>query len=239
MELKGENLEKAYKTKKAVNCLTVNVKPSEIVGLLGPNGAGKSTTFSMLVGFIFPDSGKITFGSKDITSLPLHKRALMGIGYLAQEATIFRNLTVEENLMAALERTQKMGPEMKKKIDSLLEEFSISHLRKQKAHTLSGGEKRRLEIARVMTNSPKIILLDEPFAGVDPITVGELKKIINELKQKGIGILISDHNVRETLSVTDRAYLIYQGEILAQGSSQELINNEKAKQLYLGLEFRL
>ncbi len=239
MELKGENLEKSYKTKKAVNCITLNVRSSEIVGLLGPNGAGKSTTFSMLVGFISPDSGRIIFDSKDITPLPLHKRALMGIGYLAQEATIFRNLTVEENLAAALERTQKRGPEMKKKIDSLLEEFSISHLRKQKAHTLSGGEKRRLEVARVMTNSPKIILLDEPFAGVDPITVGELKKIISRLKDKGIGVLISDHNVRETLSVTDRAYLIYRGELLAEGSSQELINNEKAKEFYLGSDFKL
>ncbi|MEW5951726.1 MAG: LPS export ABC transporter ATP-binding protein [Elusimicrobia bacterium] len=239
MELIGEGLIKSYKDKKAVNSVNIKVNSGEIVGLLGPNGAGKSTTFSMLVGFLTPDYGKVFIDSKDVSDLPLHKRALMGLGYLAQEPTVFRNLTVYDNLKAVIERTSLSKADADKKINSLLEEFAISHLKNQKAHTLSGGEKRRLEAARVMINSPKIILLDEPFAGVDPITVGELKKIIIKLKEKNIGILISDHNVRDTLSVTDRAYLIYKGEVLTEGSSDTLIKDEKARELYLGSDFKM
>ncbi len=239
MELKGILLEKIYRKRQVVCSISLQVKSGEIVGLLGPNGAGKSTTFSMLVGFISPDSGNVLIDNRDVTDLLLHERALMGLGYLAQEATVFRGLTVEENLIAVLERTTKNRDEIKKRAEYLLKEFSLSHLSKQKAFTLSGGEKRRLEVARVMINSPKIILLDEPFVGIDPITVSELKKIIIGLKEKGIGILISDHNVRETLSVTDRSYLIYKGEILIEGNSKELVNDPKARELYLGWDFKM
>lgn len=239
MELKGILLEKIYKKRKVVCSISLEVKSGEIVGLLGPNGAGKSTTFSMLVGFIPPDSGNVLIDEKDVTDLPLHKRAVLGLGYLAQEATVFRGLTVEENLIAVLERTIKDREEVRKRATDLLKEFSLSHLSKQKALTLSGGEKRRLEVARVMINSPKIILLDEPFVGIDPITVSELKKIIIRLKEKGIGILISDHNVRETLSVTDRSYLIYKGEILIEGDSKKLVDDPKARELYLGCDFKM
>lgn len=239
MELKGLLLEKSYRKRQVVSSISLAVKSKEIVGLLGPNGAGKSTTFSMLVGFISPDSGKVLIDDREVTNLPLHKRALCGIGYLAQEATVFRNLTVKENLVAVLERTVKDRKEVEQRAETLLKEFSLSHLSKQKAFTLSGGEKRRLEVARVMINSPKIILLDEPFVGIDPITVSELKKIIIGLKEKGIGVLISDHNVRETLSVTDRSYLIYKGQILIEGDARTLINDERARELYLGWDFKM
>ncbi|GAB4031933.1 MAG: LPS export ABC transporter ATP-binding protein [Elusimicrobiota bacterium] len=239
MELKGLLLEKSYRKRQVVSSISLCVKSGEIVGLLGPNGAGKSTTFSMLVGFISPDSGKVLIDDKEVTSMPLHKRALCGIGYLAQEATVFRNLTVKENLIAVIERTVKDRKEIGQRAENLLEEFSLSHLSSQKAFTLSGGEKRRLEVARVMINSPKIILLDEPFVGIDPITVSELKKIIIGLKKKQIGVLISDHNVRETLSVTDRSYLIYKGQILIEGDAKTLINDERARELYLGWDFKM
>lgn len=239
MKLEGISLEKRYKKRKVVNGISLNVSSGEVVGLLGPNGAGKTTTFSMLVGFIEPDNGKVFFDSMDITKLPLHKRAQIGIGYLAQEATVFKNLTVEENLIAIMERTTKDKKQIINRVDELLNNFSLTNLRKQKAHTLSGGEKRRLEVARVMINSPKIVLLDEPFVGIDPITVSELKKIINALKSQKIGIFISDHNVRETLSITDRSYLIYKGEIIIEGDSKTLINDPQAKELYLGLDFKM
>jgi lipopolysaccharide export system ATP-binding protein len=239
MKLYSQNLVKIYNKKRVVNNISIKVSSNEIVGLLGPNGAGKSTTFNMLMGFIKPDEGKVFLEEMDITNLPVYKRARLGIGYLAQEPTVFRELSVEENLIAILERIEKDKKKIISVVDLLLKEFSISHLRKQKAYTLSGGEKRRLEVARVMINSPKIIMLDEPFVGIDPITVEDLKKIIKYLKGKGIGVLISDHNVRETLSIVDRAYLIYKGEVLIEGDANKLINDPKAREVYLGNEFRI
>jgi lipopolysaccharide export system ATP-binding protein len=239
MKLYSQNLVKIYNKKRVVNNISIKVSSNEIVGLLGPNGAGKSTTFNMLMGFIKPDEGKVFLEEMDITNLPVYKRARLGIGYLAQEPTVFRELSVEENLIAILERIEKDKKKIISVVDLLLKEFSISHLRKQKAYTLSGGEKRRLEVARVMINSPKIIMLDEPFVGIDPITVEDLKKIIKYLKSKGIGVLISDHNVRETLSIVDRAYLIYKGEVLIEGDANKLINDPKAREVYLGNEFRI
>lgn len=239
MKLIAKEIVKFYSRKKAVKGITVEVNSGEIVGLLGPNGAGKTTTFNILVGFIEPSEGKVFLNEVDITNKPMYERARMGIGYLAQEATVFRGLSVEDNLRIILERTEKDEKIISEKIDKLLKEFSIEHLRKQKASTLSGGEKRRLEVARVMINSPKIILLDEPFVGIDPITVSDLKKIIKHLKSMNIGILISDHNVKETLSVTDRSYLIYSGEILLEGTSEKLINDQKARELYLGFDFKM
>jgi lipopolysaccharide export system ATP-binding protein len=239
MNLYSQNLVKIYNKKRVVNNISIKVSSNEIVGLLGPNGAGKSTTFNMLMGFIKPDEGKVFLEEMDITNLPVYKRARLGIGYLAQEPTVFRELSVEENLIAILERIEKDKKKIISVVDLLLKEFSISHLRKQKAYTLSGGEKRRLEVARVMINSPKIIMLDEPFVGIDPITVEDLKKIIKYLKGKGIGVLISDHNVRETLSIVDRAYLIYKGEVLIEGDANKLINDPKAREVYLGKEFKI
>jgi len=239
MKLYSQNLVKIYNKKRVVNNISIKVSSNEIVGLLGPNGAGKSTTFNMLMGFIKPDEGKVFLEEMDITNLPVYKRARLGIGYLAQEPTVFRELSVEENLIAILERIEKDKKKIISVVDLLLKEFSISHLRKQKAYTLSGGEKRRLEVARVMINSPKIIMLDEPFVGIDPITVEDLKKIIKYLKDKGIGVLISDHNVRETLSIVDRAYLIYKGEVLIEGDANKLINDPKAREVYLGKEFKI
>ena len=239
MKLYCENLVKIYNKKRVVNNVSISVSDSEVVGLLGPNGAGKSTTFNILMGFIRPDEGRIFLDDIDITNLSVYKRARFGIGYLAQEPTVFRELSVEDNLIAILERTESDRKKIMLKVDELLREFSIEHLRKRYAYTLSGGEKRRLEVARVMINSPKIVLLDEPFVGIDPITVEELKKIIRYLKQKGIGILISDHNVREMLSIVDRAYLIYQGELLIEGDAATLINDPKTREVYLGSEFKI
>lgn len=239
MKLACELLQKSFDGKKVVNGITLKVQTGEVCGLLGPNGAGKTTTFHMLVGFFPPDAGQVFIDETNITNLPMYKRVRMGIGYLSQEPTIFRGLSVQDNLIAILERTIKDKRILVQKTRSLLEEFGIWELRKQKAYSLSGGEKRRLEIARVMINEPKIMLLDEPFVGIDPITVSELKRIISMLKNKGIGILITDHNVRETLSVTDRSYLIYEGKILVEGSAQELLNDEKARKLYLGWDFKM
>jgi len=239
MKLSAKDIEKYYSRKKVVKGISLEINSGEIVGLLGPNGAGKTTTFSILIGFIFPDSGNVYLDKEKITEKPMYERARMGIGYLAQEATAFRNLSVEDNLRIILERSVKDEKIINQKIDDLLNEFSITHLRKQKAYSLSGGEKRRLEVARVMINNPKIILLDEPFVGIDPITVSDLKKIIKYLKSKNVGILLSDHNVRETLSITDRSYLIYSGEILIEGDSETLINDPKARELYLGWDFKL
>jgi lipopolysaccharide export system ATP-binding protein len=209
------------------------------VGFLGPNGAGKTTTFYMIVGVIPPKAGKIIFDNNDITNLPIHERARYGIGYLAQEPSIFRKLTVEENISAILETLPINRAERQRRLTSLLEELNIAHLAKHKAYTLSGGERRRLEITRALVTNPSFILLDEPFSGIDPIVVNEAQEIIKELKEKGLGILLTDHNVRETLSITDRAYLIAEGKILIAGSADELINNPQARQIYLGEKFRM
>lgn len=239
MELKSSNIEKSYKERRVVKGVDITVKSGEIVGLLGPNGAGKTTTFYMLVGFIKPSGGKVFIDGKDVTALPMYERARYGLGYLAQEPTIFRGLSVEENLLAILERINPDKTQQKEKVVSLLEEFGLIKLAKQKAWTLSGGEKRRMEIARCMISSPKIILLDEPFVGIDPITVSELRHMIFKLKDKGIGVLITDHNVRETLPLTERAYLIYDGKILVEGDQQTLLNDSSARKFYLGEDFKM
>ena len=239
MELKSENIEKVYKERKVVKGVNIIVNSGEIVGLLGPNGAGKTTSFYMMVGFIKPTSGRVFIDGKDVTSLPMYERSRYGLGYLAQEPTIFRGLSVENNLLAILERIEPNKQKQKEKVASLLEEFGLTKLAKQKAWTLSGGEKRRMEIARCMISNPKIILLDEPFVGIDPITVSELRQMIFKLRDKGIGILITDHNVRETLPLTERAYLIYDGKILVEGAPEKLLNDEKARSLYLGKDFKM
>jgi lipopolysaccharide export system ATP-binding protein len=237
LETKG--LAKAYDSKEVVRGVDILVRRGEIVGLLGPNGAGKTTTFYMIVGIVAPNRGKITFDNNDITNLPIHERSRFGIGYLSQDPSIFRKLTVEENIRAILETLPLNKTERKKRLESLLEELKIAHLAKSKAYTLSGGERRRLEITRALVTNPSFILLDEPFSGIDPIVVAEAQEIIKELKAKGLGILLTDHNVRETLSITDRAYLIADGRILISGSAQELINNPKARELYLGDKFKM
>ena len=237
LEIKG--LAKSYDGREVVKGVDLLVKRGEIVGLLGPNGAGKTTTFYMVVGVIPPNRGKIIFDNNDITTLPIHERARYGIGYLSQEASIFRKLTVEENITAILETLPIAKLERKRRLKALLEELNISHLAKNKAYTLSGGERRRLEITRALVTNPSFILLDEPFSGIDPIVVNEAQEIIKELKEKGLGILLTDHNVRETLSITDRAYLIAEGKILISGTAGDLINNPQARQVYLGEKFRM
>lgn len=237
LEIKG--LSKSYDGREVVKGVDMIVKRGEIVGLLGPNGAGKTTTFYMVVGIIPPNKGKIVFDNYDITSLPIHERSRYGIGYLSQEASIFRKLTVEENITAILETLPIGRKERKKRLVKLLEELNISHLAKSKAYTLSGGERRRLEITRALVTNPSFILLDEPFSGIDPIVVNEAQDIIKGLKEKGLGILLTDHNVRETLSITDRAYLIAEGRILISGTAGELINNPQARQVYLGEKFKM
>lgn len=239
MELKGIDLKKAYKERLVVKGVSLKINSGEIVGLLGPNGAGKTTSFYMIVGFIAATSGKVFIDGKDVTALPMYERARCGLGYLAQEPTIFRGLTVEENLLAILERLEPDAKKRADRVDQLLTEFGLTKLAKQKAWTLSGGEKRRMEIARCMISNPKIILLDEPFVGIDPITVAELREMIFKLKSRGLGILITDHNVRETLPLTERAYLIYDGKILVEGSPDKLLNDEKARKLYLGENFKM
>jgi lipopolysaccharide export system ATP-binding protein len=237
LEIKG--LSKSYDGREVVKDVDMAVKRGEIVGLLGPNGAGKTTTFYMVVGIIPPNRGQIIFDNYDITSLPIHKRAHYGIGYLSQEASIFRKLTVEENIMSILETLPIGRTERQRRLELLLEELNISHLAKSRAYTLSGGERRRLEITRALVTNPSFILLDEPFSGIDPIVVNEAQEIIKELKEKGLGILLTDHNVRETLSITDRAYLIAEGKILISGTAQDLIDNPKAREIYLGEKFRM
>ena len=237
--LETKDLCKSYDGRQVVKGVDILVKRGEIVGLLGPNGAGKTTTFYMVVGIIQPNKGKIIFDNQEITSCPIHERARFGIGYLAQEPSIFRKLSVEENIMAILE-TMPLNPRQRQeRLNNLLGELNIAHLRKNKAYTLSGGERRRLEITRALVTNPSFILLDEPFSGIDPIVVSEAQEIIKELKAKGLGILLTDHNVRETLSITDRAYLIAEGKILISGSAEELINNPKAREIYLGEKFRM
>ncbi|MDD4955293.1 MAG: LPS export ABC transporter ATP-binding protein [Candidatus Omnitrophica bacterium] len=237
--LEINNLSKSYGTKTVVRGVSLSVKRGEIVGLLGPNGAGKTTTFYMVVGIIAPDEGNIMFDNQDITNLPIHIRSRYGMGYLSQDPSIFRKLTVEDNIMAILEMLPLTRIERVKRLEELLKELNISHLRKNKAYTLSGGEMRRLEITRALVTNPSFLLLDEPFSGIDPIVVGEAKEIIVELKRKGIGILLTDHNVRETLSITDRAYLIAEGRILISGTSNDLVNDPKAREIYLGKDFSM
>ena len=239
MELRTDKIVKAYKHRIVVKGVDIHVKSGEIVGLLGPNGAGKTTTFYMMVGFIRPTEGRVFIDNDNVTQLPMYERARHGLGYLAQEPTIFKGLPVEENLLAILERTLDDKKEQKRRVDSLLEEFGLTRLAKQKAWTLSGGEKRRMEIARCMISNPKIILLDEPFVGIDPITVSDLRQMIFKLKDKGIGVLITDHNVRETLPLTERAYLIYDGKILVEGDQNTLLNDPNARRLYLGEDFKM
>jgi lipopolysaccharide export system ATP-binding protein len=237
--LEIKNLCKSYDGREVVKGVDMLVKRGEIVGLLGPNGAGKTTTFYMVVGIIPPNKGKIVFDNQDITALPIHQRAHYGIGYLSQEPSIFRKMTVRQNIMAILETLAISRSERKRRLESLLEELKIAHLANHKAFTLSGGERRRLEITRALVTNPSFILLDEPFSGIDPIIVGEAQEIIKELRNKGLGILLTDHNVRETLSITDRAYLIADGRILISGTAQELIDNPRARELYLGEKFSM
>jgi lipopolysaccharide export system ATP-binding protein len=237
--LRAEGLIKIYKRRTVVNHVSLEVKQGEIVGLLGPNGAGKTTTFYMIVGLIKPNDGTIHLEEEDITDLPMYKRARMGIGYLAQEASVFRTLTVEENLMAVLEMSSMSKAEQKAKMESLIEEFSLGHVRRNIGMVLSGGERRRTEIARALAVDPKFVLLDEPFAGVDPIAVEEIQSIVARLKNKNIGILITDHNVNETLSITDRAYLMFEGKLLKAGTSEELADDEQVRRVYLGKHFEL
>lgn len=222
-----------------VNDISIQVSQGEIVGLLGPNGAGKTTSFYMIVGLIKPNSGKIFLEEQDITGLPMYKRAKLGIGYLAQEASVFRKLSVEENILAVLEMTTLSKVQQKEKMESLLEEFSLTHVRKNLGMVLSGGERRRTEIARALAVDPKFVLLDEPFAGVDPIAVEEIQTIVAKLKTKNIGILITDHNVNETLSITDRAYLMFEGRLLKAGTAEELAADEQVRRVYLGTQFEL
>jgi len=237
LEIKG--LSKSYDGREVVKGVDIEVKRGEIVGLLGPNGAGKTTTFYMVVGVIPPNAGKIIFDNNDLTSLSIHERARFGIGYLSQEPSVFRKLSVEENILAILETLPLSRPERKRRLKNLLEELNISHLAKNKAYTLSGGERRRLEITRALVTNPSFILLDEPFSGIDPIVVNEAQEIIKELKERGLGILLTDHNVRETLSITDRAYLIAEGKILISGTADDLLNSQQARQIYLGDKFRM
>ncbi len=239
MILKAEHLVKKYSKRKVVDNITVEVNQGEIVGLLGPNGAGKTTTFYMIVGLIKPNAGKIYLDDEDITSLPMYKRAKLGIGYLAQEASVFRRLTVEENILAVLEMTKLSKSAQKEKTESLLEEFGLTHVRKNMGGVLSGGERRRTEIARSLAVNPNFILLDEPFAGVDPIAVEEIQSIVSQLKKKNIGILITDHNVNETLSITDRAYLMFEGKLLKSGTAEDLANDPQVRKVYLGKHFEL
>lgn len=239
MKLRAEHLVKIYKGRRVVNDISVEVEQGEIVGLLGPNGAGKTTTFYMIVGLIQPDEGKIFLEKEEITSLPMYKRAKLGIGYLAQEASVFRKLSVEENILAVLEMTKMPKAEQKEKMEMLLEEFSLTHVRKNLGMVLSGGERRRTEIARALAVDPKFVLLDEPFAGVDPIAVEEIQTIVAKLKTKNIGILITDHNVNETLSITDRAYLMFEGRLLKAGTAEELAADEQVRKVYLGSQFEL
>ena len=239
MQLRAENLFKKYKARTVVNDVSVEVNQGEIVGLLGPNGAGKTTSFYMIVGLIKPNGGEIFLDTQNITQLPMYQRAKLGIGYLAQEASVFRKLSVEENIMAPLELRNIPKQERKEKVEKLLEEFSLTHVRKSMGVVLSGGERRRTEIARALAVDPHFVLLDEPFAGVDPIAVEEIQGIVGKLKQKNIGILITDHNVDETLSITDRAYLMVEGKLFRKGNAEELANDEMVRKVYLGQNFQL
>ena len=237
--LETQNLQKSYGGRQVVDGVDITVRRGEIVGLLGPNGAGKTTTFSMVMGQVHPDAGHILFNGSDISNLPMYKRARIGIGYLAQEPSIFRKLTVAENILAILETLGLSPRERRRRLEELLNELGIRHLAKSKAYTLSGGEKRRLEITRALVTRPLFILLDEPFSGIDPIAVFEAQGIIRELKTRGLGILLTDHNVRETLAITDRAYIMAEGRVLISGTAEDLITDPKAREIYLGEKFRM
>jgi lipopolysaccharide export system ATP-binding protein len=239
MKLATHNLVKAYSKRIVVDHVSIDVNRREVVGLLGPNGAGKTTTFNMVVGLIRPNEGRITIDDEDITTLPMYKRARKGIGYLSQEPSIFRKLTVEENLLAVLEILDLSSDERRDRLNQLLEEFGVSHLAKQKAYLLSGGEKRRTEIARSLVTSPDFLLLDEPFSGIDPLAVIDIQEIVSRLRDLGLGVLVTDHSVRETLEITDRAYLIADGKILMSGTAEELLASERARELYFGDRFML
>ncbi len=235
----AQDLCKSYKKRRVVNGVSLEVEKGEIVGLLGPNGAGKTTTFYMITGIVKPESGKVWINEQDITNYPMYKRANMGIGYLAQEPSVFRNLTVEENMKAILEMRNISAAEQKETMERLLEEFKLTHVAKSLGYSLSGGERRRVEIARTIANNPDFILLDEPFAGVDPIAVEDIQQIIRYLKKRGLGILITDHSVKETLSITEKAYIMAQGEVLISGTPKEIAENELARKIYLGEGFKL
>jgi lipopolysaccharide export system ATP-binding protein len=237
--LATEKLVKEFKHRRVVNEVSITVGPGEIVGLLGPNGAGKTTTFSMVVGVLKPDSGAVKFQERNITNLPMHMRARLGIGYLTQEPSVFRKLTVEQNILAILETCRMTRQERAVRLKYFLDELDMTRLAKSRAYTLSGGEKRRLEITRALVTSPKLLLLDEPFSGIDPIAVYEVQKIVRRLKERGLGILITDHKARETLNLVDRAYLIHQGEVVYEGAAEQLVNDPKAREIYLGPDFNL
>ncbi|MBZ9631994.1 LPS export ABC transporter ATP-binding protein [Salegentibacter sp. LM13S] len=239
MKLRAENLVKAYKGKEVVKGISLEVNQGEIVGLLGPNGAGKTTSFYMIVGLIKPNSGKIILDKTNITKYPMYKRAQYGIGYLAQEASVFRKLSIEDNIMSVLELTDLSKEERHQKMETLIEEFGLSHIRKNRGDLLSGGERRRTEIARALATDPNFILLDEPFAGVDPVAVEDIQRIVAQLKDKNIGILITDHNVQETLAITDRTYLMFEGSILKHGQPEELAEDQMVRKVYLGQNFEL
>ena len=239
MKLSAENIEKSYKGRKVVKGISIAVEQGEIVGLLGPNGAGKTTSFYMIVGLIKPQAGRILLDDIDITSFPMYKRAQNGIGYLAQEASVFRKLSVEDNILSVLQLSKLSKKQQKEKMEALLEEFGLTHIRKSRGDLLSGGERRRTEIARALATDPKFVLLDEPFAGVDPVAVEDIQKIIAHLKKKNIGILITDHNVQETLAITDKTFLMFEGSILKAGTPEELAQDEMVRKVYLGKNFEL
>ncbi len=239
LTLRSKNLVKTYKGRTVVNHVSVEVNQGEIVGLLGPNGAGKTTSFYQIVGLIPPDEGEIFLGDQNITSLPMYKRSQLGVGYLPQEASVFRNLSVEDNIAGVLEMTKLSKQEQKERLEVLLGEFGLNRVRKSMGNVLSGGERRRTEIARSLATDPKFILLDEPFAGIDPIAVEDIQRIVEQLKSKNIGVLITDHNVQETLSITDRAYLLFEGKILKAGTAEELAEDEQVRRVYLGQNFIL
>jgi len=237
--LKAEKLSKSYKRRKVVDNVSISVAEGEVVGLLGPNGAGKTTTFYIIVGFIKPERGKVFLNNEEITHMPMYLRARKGIGYLPQEASVFRKLTVEENIMAVLETRLATKEEQVQRLDELLSLFHLEELRNKKAFTLSGGERRRVEVARALASDPSFLLLDEPFTGIDPIVKEDIQSIVVKLKEKGIGVLVTDHNVRETLEITDRAYIMYEGKILISGTRDELVNSEEARRIYLGKKFKM
>ena len=237
--LRASGLVKSFRKRRVVDQVDFEVQQGEIVGLLGPNGAGKTTTFYMTVGLLKADAGEVYLDDRTLTKWPMYRRARAGIGYLPQEASVFQKLTVEQNVLAILETRSLSRTERYERLDELLDELSIAHLRKNKAYSLSGGERRRLEITRALATRPKFLLLDEPFTGVDPIAIDDIQRIVQDLRDKGLGVLITDHNVRETLSITDRAYLLFEGKILVEGDSEQLVNDPEARELYLGLDFQL
>ncbi len=237
--LAARGLRKVYRGRAVVDAVDLDIRPGEVTGLLGPNGAGKTTTFYIIVGFIRPDAGAVVLAGRDISKLPMYRRARLGIGYLPQESSIFRKLTVEENVLAILETLPLSRAERRERLEALLEEMGVAHVRRSHGYQLSGGERRRVEIARALVTQPRFMLLDEPFAGIDPIAVADLQRSVAKLRQRGLGVLITDHNVRETLSITDRAYIMYEGRIELAGTSAEIVRDEKAKRIYLGESFRM